>query len=203
MTKYCINCAEELIPAIDNDPNGDENCVCTRCKAEDNHDFEKYPNVRFDRYGNQTEIQANKLYITVGYPRSGKSTWAKTQNCPVVNPDSIRLAIHGQPFIASAEPYVWAVAKTMVKSLFIAGHNKVILDATNITEKARDNWKSNDWQRIFVLFNTNKETCIQRARKTTFGNHQTELVKAIELMQFEPITLEEQRLDNLAIIDIQ
>lgn len=43
-----------------------------------------------------------KLILTIGLPRSGKSTWAKQQGCPVVNPDSIRLALHGKAYIQEA-----------------------------------------------------------------------------------------------------
>lgn len=82
------------------------------------------------------------LIVTVGLPRSGKSTWAKRQTFPVVNPDAIRLALHGQRFYGPAEPFVWATAKLMVRSLFGAAHRKVIVDATNCTRKRRDEWRA-------------------------------------------------------------
>jgi len=89
------------------------------------------------------------LILTVGLPCSGKSTWALQQTrryaspiygSPIVCPDQIRLALHGQRFVAMAEPFVWAIARTMVISLFGAGHQKVILDACNTTRKRRDDW---------------------------------------------------------------
>ena len=103
------------------------------------------------------------LKMTVGLPRSGKSTWAKQQNTPIVNPDSIRLALHGQRFLPEAEAMVWAIAKYMVKSLFLAGHNTVILDATNITISRRNEWKSKEWIRCFVEIDTSAEECLERA----------------------------------------
>ena len=69
------------------------------------------------------------LILTVGLPRSGKSTWAKKQGYPIINPDSIRLALHGEHFIEDAEPMVWTIAMYMTKALFLAGHNKIIIDA--------------------------------------------------------------------------
>ncbi|GAF94425.1 unnamed protein product, partial [marine sediment metagenome] len=63
-----------------------------------------------------------KLILTVGLPRSGKTTWARKQGIPMVNPDSIRLALHGKAFIEEAEPMIWTIAKYMVRALFIAGH---------------------------------------------------------------------------------
>ena len=103
------------------------------------------------------------LILTVGLPQSGKSTWAKKQGHPIVNPDSIRLALHGQLFIKKAEDFVWTIAKTIVKSLFLAGHNAVILDATNITKARRDEWIDNEWGREFHLFPEDTSECINRA----------------------------------------
>ena len=119
--------------------------------------------------------------MTVGLPRCGKSTWAMEQGCPVVNPDSIRLALHGQPFIGSAEPYVWAIAKTMVKSLFLTGHEVVILDATNLTRKRRDEWISSSWEREFKQFLVAKIVCIRRAMDT----NKEYLIPVIEKMSEE------------------
>jgi predicted kinase len=105
----------------------------------------------------------NTLIMTVGLPRSGKSTWAKKQNLPIVNPDSTRLALHGQRFTGAAEPMVWAIAHYMVESLFLAGHAIVILDATNTTKARRDEWKSKKWIRTYCISNTPIEVCIERA----------------------------------------
>ncbi len=105
----------------------------------------------------------NTLICTSGLPRSGKSTWAKEQGVPIVNPDAIRLALHGQRFSAQAEPFVWAIAKTMVHSLFIAGCPVVILDATIGTRKRRAEWKSKDWKTCFQIIDTPKDECLRRA----------------------------------------
>ena len=85
------------------------------------------------------------LILTVGLPRSGKSIWAKKQGIPIVNPDSIRLALHGKAFILEAEDFVWTIAYTMARALFLAGHETVIIDATNITKKGGRNG-SNDFR---------------------------------------------------------
>jgi len=112
------------------------------------------------------ELSSDKksLILTVGLPYSGKSTWAKKQGHPVVNPDAIRVAMHGQRFIGSAEPYVWAIAKTMVKALFLCGHDTVILDATNTTKARRDEWESSKWRVKFVHQSATIGECMKRAR---------------------------------------
>ena len=108
------------------------------------------------------------LIITVGLPRSGKSTWAMKQGHPVVNPDSIRLALHGQRFLPEAESMVWAMAEYMVKALFLAGHTTVILDACNVTAKRRDVWdkfcEKYDYCFEAEVFKVKPKTCIERAR---------------------------------------
>ena len=123
----------------------------------------------------------NTLILTVGLPRSGKSRWARTQGCPIVNPDSIRLALHGERFIEEAEPMVWVLAKYMVKSLFYAGHTKIILDATNITKERRDFWKDEFWDVYLHYINTPTDVCIKRAIKDKRGN----LIPIIERMHKE------------------
>ncbi len=125
----------------------------------------------------------NTLIATVGLPRSGKTTWARAQARPIVNPDSIRLAIHGQRFVAMAEPWVWATAKTMVRALFLAGHDVVILDATNLTNKRREDWLSKEWQTLFHVLDTPKEECLRRA------GPDTEIAAVIERMarEIEPL----------------
>jgi len=122
-----------------------------------------------------------KLILTVGLPRAGKSTWARKQGFPIVNPDSIRLALHGQPYIPSMEPYVWAIARTMVESLFLAGHDTVIVDATNITKKRRKAWKSDKWEVYLQPFTLQKEACIQQA----IYDGREDLIPVIERMANE------------------
>jgi predicted kinase len=107
------------------------------------------------------------LYATVGLPRSGKTTWAKAASVlhawPIVNPDSIRLALHGQRYQQEAEGFVWAIAKVMVRALFLAGHKGVILDATNTSDDRRKAWVSRSWFTTFVPIRTPAEECVRRA----------------------------------------
>jgi predicted kinase len=119
-----------------------------------------------------------ELILMVGLPRSGKSTYAKTTGFPIVNPDSIRLALHGERFISDAEPMVWAIAKYMVKSLFLAGHSTVILDATNTTAKRREEWVSRHWKVSIMHITTTKEVCISRA----IEEGDTDIIQVIERM---------------------
>jgi len=131
-------------------------------------------------------MKSNTLILTIGLPLSGKSTWATKQGHPVVNPDSIRLAIHGQPFIPQAEGLVWSIAKIMVRALFFCGHDTVILDATNLTEERRSEWRSSKWDLSYEIFHADEETCLARA---TLQNRM-DMVPVIKRMaaQMEPLT---------------
>lgn len=124
-------------------------------------------------------IEINNLLIcNVGLPRSGKSTWSKQTGFPIVNKDSIRLALHGQRFLKEMEGWVQDITVVMVKSLFLAGHKTVILDETNISQARRDSWLSDDWDVQYNYFTTPKEVCIERALKT----NDYEIIPVIERM---------------------
>ena len=132
------------------------------------------------------------LILLVGLPQSGKSTWARKQGLPIVNPDSIRMALHGRPFIREAEPMVWAIAKFMVRALFLAGHPTVIVDATNTTKKRRDEWLSENWRCVFKVVGgpEDKDVCIERAKRTcSNAEHLEGLCAAIVRMteNYEPV----------------
>ncbi len=56
----CIGCLVEL-GALDDDPNGDGNCVCAKCRAEDRHDFDAEPQARYDRVGRRIDTANEKV----------------------------------------------------------------------------------------------------------------------------------------------
>lgn len=130
-----------------------------------------------------------KLIVLVGLPRSGKSTYAKTQIHPKVNPDSIRLALHGEIFKPEDEPKVWEIAELMVKALFLAGNSTVILDATNVTKKRRRRWINENWKTVFYIFSQCAEVCIERAK----ADGRDDLIPVIERMakSYEPVEEDE------------
>lgn len=51
---YCIICGV-LLNALDDDPNGDKNCVCAKCRAEEKHDYDAEPKAQYDRAGRRIE----------------------------------------------------------------------------------------------------------------------------------------------------
>ena len=124
--------------------------------------------------------EKTELIITIGLPKSGKSTWARKQNLPIVNPDSIRLALHGKRYEPLAEDMVWAIHFIMIRSLILAGHSKIIVDATHITEKRRTPYKIKfpDCKLTYHTVNTGRAECIRRAEE----ERDTEIIPIIENM---------------------
>lgn len=103
------------------------------------------------------------LIAMVGLPYSGKTTAAQKLRFPIVSPDAIRIALHGQRFVASAEPHVWAIARTMVGALHCAGHSQVVLDACNITRQRREDLHGWADEILFYQLETPASECLQRA----------------------------------------
>lgn len=102
------------------------------------------------------------LICTMGLPKSGKSTWAREQPWPIVSPDSIRIA-RRQMTDAPKEPWVWAVAYTMVESLFLSGHDVVLFDSCAWTLRSRDELRKRRWDCKFKFLDTSLDICISRA----------------------------------------
>ena len=124
----------------------------------------------------------NKLILTVGLPRSGKSTWAKQQGLPIVRPDAIRMELYGQRFWERGEKMVWSIVDVMVRSLFTAGNTSVILDATNLSVKYRWDWYSSEWETYFKTFDTDVDTCVKRAKEAGYDDLVDVIIDMNDLM---------------------
>ncbi len=105
------------------------------------------------------------LILMVGLPYSGKTTWALLSGHPIVSPDAIRLAIHGERYLGPAEPMVWTIAAYMVKALFEAGHDTVVVDAVNNTKERRQAWVGGgNWLIDYQVMHADEGTCLLRAK---------------------------------------
>lgn len=104
--------------------------------------------------------------MMVGLPRSGKSIAARALGYPIVEPDAIRKVLRCFPMVDYLEALVWSIAMVMVRALFSAGHDAVIIDAVNHTEARRKIWQSEEWVVCYHVVETSMEVCVERAHAT-------------------------------------
>ena len=111
-----------------------------------------------------------KLILTVGLPRSGKSTWAKTTGYPIVSADAIQYAVCDKQLLPIDSFYDMSdtIAKYMIKSLFFAGHTTLIYDNCNHLKTRRIYWinwcTENEIKIEYKYFDTSMEVCQERAK---------------------------------------
>lgn len=79
------------------------------------------------------------VYLTIGFPGSGKTTWAKkwakNNNCVILNRDSLRTMFGGE-YGMNFEPLVKdSVAKLI--PLCLAHKKDIIIDECNLSQKTR------------------------------------------------------------------
>lgn len=125
------------------------------------------------------------LYVTMGIPGSGKSTWVERFSAPVeasatvnggdaiviVSPDQIRLRLTGDMSDQSKNAVVFSLAHQQTRSHLALGHD-VIFDATCVTTRARtellDIVKDNDVidggdiRAELHVFDTAPQVCLDR-----------------------------------------
>lgn len=110
------------------------------------------------------------LLAMYGLPRSGKTTLCKQLSkelqAPVVNRDTIRLALHGHAYLGKAEPFVKAISNVMIEALFLYGAPIVICDETCYSRAARNALKSPLYDIRFYEVPTPPEVCKERAIAT-------------------------------------
>jgi predicted kinase len=124
-----------------------------------------------------------KLILTVGLPRSGKTTWAMKQGFPVLNIDEVRWQVYGHRFWGPGEELTWTIARIMFRAL-AAVNEVIIIDACNVTKKRREDWIKlvpEGTQIELEPFMASPKLCIDRARVT--GD--LEIIPVIERMALE------------------
>lgn len=134
------------------------------------------------------------VYIMVGLPRSGKSTYAEKYkgNKAIISADQLRYLVYGQRFWGPGEDMMWAIRKIALTMLMEQGID-IVIDETNTTEARRKSIielaRKHNYIIEVVVINTPKEICIERAR----AEGDEKIIPVIERMaeQLEPISLAE------------
>ena len=110
-----------------------------------------------------------RLIMMVGVTKSGNSTYAAEffPNAPRVSLNALRLSLFSKLGCSRGEQKtVMIVAKAMVRALFIAGHDTVVLDAMNTKKSHREDWKNTDvWLRSFYVMPCDEAMSLQRLER--------------------------------------
>ena len=110
------------------------------------------------------------LYMLIGLPRAGKTTWAKRKQkndgAVIVSADAIRYLVYGQRFWGEGEPLMWSIRSIVLKMLMEQGVN-IIIDETNTKRERRqpiiEMAKAYRYGVVGVVITTSEKTCIARA----------------------------------------
>jgi len=127
--------------------------------------------------------------MTIGLPRAGKTTWARSTGLPILEVDAVWVALgnKGEPdYSPKQAEIVSARTRTMIQSLFLSGNNQIILCSCFLTRAEREFWAGSEWVRLFKVFDTPYAVCKERS----IGG---EWLKDLEYKNksFQPLTPEE------------
>lgn len=121
-----------------------------------------------------TDSSNNRLYILIGIPCSGKSTYAaniilKKPNALIIATDEIRKKLTGTyKFSLDSNKMVFDIAKKMIDEALKQGFD-VVFDATNTNKKYRNSIisiaKRNNFKIFAIVFKTPLKICLKRNSK--------------------------------------
>lgn len=137
----------------------------------------------------------SELFITVGFPRSGKSTFVeklrRERKIVVVGGDQCRDVLFGGVYTKEGNTVILGIMESMVR-LLLAQDQDVIIDGIHLTRFEREWWarvgKEHDSKVTFLWINTPLEICLTRNKESCKLPSET-LIKMGE--KFEPIQEDE------------
>ena len=120
-----------------------------------------------------TIAATSKVYILVGAPGSGKSTWGKKMaetnpNLVRLCPDEFRAKFGWGEGDQSVSPQAFAATRSGMVDALKMGKD-VLIDATSMNRKARKDFldiaKKHNAKKVAVVFEATRETLIERNKK--------------------------------------
>jgi len=130
-----------------------------------------------EKSANDNRVNNNRLYVLIGIPCSGKSTYAnklasKKSNTVVISTDEIRKELTGTyEFTSSSNKAVFDIAKKMISQVLELGF-KVVFDATNTNKQHRKSIisiaKKANCKTVAIVFKTPIDLCLKRNSKRNF-----------------------------------
>jgi predicted kinase len=81
-----------------------------------------------------------RIYVLVGLPASGKSTWLARQGKPALSSDAIRALITGDEANQEHNRLVFSLLRSLVRARLSAGCTETWIDTTALTRRERRSW---------------------------------------------------------------
>lgn len=140
------------------------------------------------------QTRACRLYVMVGAPGSGKSTWAKKHlldpnTTKYISRDEVRFSLLGpNDGYFSKEKEVWKVFMDLVQHAVNKENMDVIIDASHLDKWSRrkltnalDDALTRPWEIYYVVMDTSYEECCRRNdNRTGRANVPHDVIKEME-----------------------
>ncbi|HBY58348.1 MAG TPA: hypothetical protein DEH78_00900 [Solibacterales bacterium] len=81
-----------------------------------------------------------KVIVLVGLPGSGKSTWARDRNLPILSSDDTRALLKDDATDQTIHAEVFATMRYLLRRRLQLRRPVTVVDATNLTRKDRQAW---------------------------------------------------------------
>lgn len=81
-----------------------------------------------------------RLYVLVGLPGSGKSTWLERNRKPSLSSDALRALLSGDESNQRINGLVFATLRTLVRARLEAGCEETWIDSTALSRRERRCW---------------------------------------------------------------
>ena len=146
----------------------------------------------------------NKIYVLVGLPASGKSTYARevlSKEAIIYSSDAIRKELFGNEACQANHKLVFSTLYTRAKQSLADGKN-IVIDATSINkferERVLSNFKDVNAYRVAIYFDTPVELCYQRDEKRSRTVGREVIDKYVERFEYPSM---EEGFDEIMIIN--
>ena len=160
------------------------------------------------------ETRACRLYVMVGAPGSGKSTWAKKHlldpnTMKYISRDEIRFSLLGpDDEYFSKEREVWKVFMNKVQEAVNDEGLDVIIDASHLDKWSRrkltnslDDALSRPWELYYVVMDTSyEECCIRNDQRTGRANVPHDVIEEMYDKMTYPRWNEHQNIKGVWIV---
>ncbi len=107
-----------------------------------------------------------RVYVLMGLPASGKSTWLAERGATALSSDAMRLLLRDDESDQTIHGTVFALLRRLLRLRLELGAAKSYIDATNLTKKERRQWiKIADWYGadcVAVYFDVPLAVCLER-----------------------------------------